>query len=101
MTLPVAEGTQRQLLHGCCEEARAALLTRICSQGTTISIALVANARRAETLAVECATFSQWILPKTGMDVFNFPEEPPPDIDSNRRADRNCDRLAVLSALLR
>lgn len=101
MTLPVAEGTQRQLLHGCCEEARAARLTRICSQSTAISIALVANARRAETLAAECATFSQWILPKTGMDVFNFPEEPPPDIDSNRRADRNCDRLAVLSALLR
>lgn len=34
------------------------------------------------------------------MEVLHFPEDPPPDIDAQRRADRICDRLAVLSALL-
>ncbi len=98
--LPVAN--EARLFHGVSAEARAALLSALALEspaGTTV--ALVADPRRALELATEIETYVRWTGSKAALEILNFPEDPPPDIDANRRADRICDRLAVLSALLR
>lgn len=98
--LPLAD-TPR-LLHGVSSEARAALVTALAKErANQTTVLLVADPNRARELATEAETYGQWLAPKTGLDVLHFPEEPPPDIDAQRRADRLCERLAVLSALLR
>ncbi|MGJ8653920.1 MAG: transcription-repair coupling factor [Opitutaceae bacterium] len=99
MTLPHSELRGNSLLHGVCVEARAALIASQVSntQGHT-SIALVADPRRAQELTAEVDTYLAWN--KQDIRILHLPEDPPPDIDANRRVDRICDRLAVLSALL-
>ena len=89
------------LYHGVCTEARAPLLYSL-AQGNEaeITVALVADPRRAQELAAELDTYNVWARAKTPLQVLYFPEDPPPDIDTQRRADRICDRLTVLSALL-
>ncbi|MGJ8640398.1 MAG: transcription-repair coupling factor [Opitutaceae bacterium] len=88
------------LFHGVSIEARAALLTGWLSEHkTSTAVALVADPRRAQELASEVETYLRW--GKQAAEVLHFPEDPPPDIDARRRADRICDRLAVLSALLK
>jgi len=85
---------------GVCKEARPSLLHAIASgSGRRASIVLVADPRRAAELPVEVGTYTDWA--GSDLDILHFPEEPPPDIDAQRRLDRTCDRLAVLSALLK
>ncbi|WPJ97948.1 transcription-repair coupling factor [Coraliomargarita algicola] len=89
------------LYHGVCTEARAPLLHSLAQHATTeLTLALVADPRRAQELAAEVDRYVQWSIHKAPVEVLYFPEDPPPDIDAQRRADRICDRLAVLSALL-
>ncbi|MEC8614028.1 MAG: hypothetical protein VXY17_01315, partial [Verrucomicrobiota bacterium] len=89
------------LYHGVCMEARAPLLYSLAqSNNTEMTVALVADPRRAHELAVELETYTSWAEVKTPLQVLYFPEDPPPDIDAQRRSDRICDRLTVLSALL-
>jgi transcription-repair coupling factor (superfamily II helicase) len=89
------------LYHGVCTEARAPQFYSL-AQGNDaeITVALVADPRRAQELAAELDTYNVWARAKTPLQVLYFPEDPPPDIDTQRRADRICDRLTVLSALL-
>ena len=61
----------------------------------------VADPRRAQELAVELETYTALVKVKMPLQVLYFSEDPPPDIDAQRRSDRICDRLTVLSALLR
>jgi transcription-repair coupling factor (superfamily II helicase) len=91
-----------QLFHGLSIEARAAFaaaLGKQCPQRT--SVLLTTDPRRAQELATEAETYASWFHPKIKLQVHHFPEQPPPDIDANRRSDRICERLSVLSALLR
>lgn len=89
------------LYHGVCTEARAPLLYSLAQSSTAeTTIALVADPRRAQELAAEVDHYAEWSAAKKPLQVLHFPEDPPPDIDAQRRADRICDRLAVLSALL-
>jgi transcription-repair coupling factor (superfamily II helicase) len=88
-----------KLYSGVCSQARAALLDSLAreeSGGTTI--VLVADPRRAAELAVEVGTYANWN--EAELEILHFPEDPPPDIDANRRLDRISERLSVLSALL-
>jgi len=64
-------------------------------------VALVADPRRAQALSAEIEVFSQWHPVTHRPQVRIFPEDPAPDIDAQRRADRICERLATLSTLLR
>lgn len=92
---------QSQLLSGVCLELRSSLVTqqtRATDSDTTIL--LVASPRRAEATAAEIETIANWSPKAQSLQVLHFPEDPPPDIDANRRADRICERLAVLSTLL-
>ena len=90
------------LFHGVSAEARAALVTTLAKQRPgQSSVLLVTNPRRAQELATEGQTYSQWLAAKIKLEVLHFPEEPPADIDATRRADRICERLTVLSTLLR
>ena len=93
--------SKHTLYHGVCTEARAPLLYSL-TQGNDaeITVALVADPRRAQELAAELGTYTVWARAKTPLQTLYFPEDPPPDIDAQRRADRICDRLTVLSALL-
>lgn len=92
---------QSRLLTGLCLEARSSVLTHFALNGDgSLQIVLVANPRRAEATAQEIETLAHWQSSNRELDVLHFPEEPPPDIDPNRRADRVCQRLAVLSTLL-
>ena len=93
--------SKHTLYHGVCTEARAPLLYSL-AQGNEaeITVALVADPRRAQELAAELDTYTLWARAKTPLQVLYFPEDPPPDIDAQRRADRICDRLTLLSALL-
>jgi transcription-repair coupling factor (superfamily II helicase) len=59
----------------------------------------VADPRRAQELAAEIEVYSKW-SEVPSIEVFYFPEDPPPDIDAQRRADRICDRLSVISELV-
>jgi transcription-repair coupling factor (superfamily II helicase) len=89
-----------ELYHGVCSEARAPILhglVRIGQRQTTV--ALVADPRRAQELAAEIEVYNAW-SEDSGIEVLYFPENPPPDIDTQRRADRICDRLSVISALV-
>ena len=89
------------LYYGVCTEARAPLLYSLAqSNDTEMTVALVADPPRAQELVVELEMYSAWAEAKMPLQVLYFPEDPPPDIDAQRRADRNCDRLTVLSALL-
>lgn len=89
------------LYYGVCTEARAPLLYSLAqSNDTEMTVALVADPRRAQELAVEIETYTTWAGAKMPLQVLYFPEDPPPDIDAQRRSDRICDRLTVLSALL-
>ena len=89
------------LYHGVCKEARAPLLYCLAqSNDKEITVALVAYPRRAQELATELDTYTLWARAKTPLQILYFPEDPPPDIDAQRRTDRICDRLTVLSALL-
>jgi transcription-repair coupling factor (superfamily II helicase) len=90
------------LFHGVSAEARAALITTLAKQqAKRTSVLLVTDPRRAQELATEAETYAQWLAPKIVLEVLHFSEVPPPDIDVTRRADRICERLSVLSALLR
>jgi transcription-repair coupling factor (superfamily II helicase) len=100
MPAKVSVTQAKRLLHGVCKEAHAALITGLLAQQKRSTyIALVADPRRAQELTSEIGTYLGWS--KQPVEVLHFPEDPPPDIDARRRADRMCDRLAVLSALLR
>ncbi len=90
------------LFHGVSAEARAALVTTLAKQqAKRTCVLLVTDPRRAQELATEAETYAQWLTPKVVLEVLHFPEVPPPDIDATRRADRICERLSVLSTLLR
>lgn len=95
------EAGQARLLTGVSLEARALLTTALAhaEKGST-TVALVADPRRAEASAAEVEMATHWLESDSRLEVLHFPEEPPPDIDAHRRADRICERLAVLSALL-
>ncbi|NBB79200.1 MAG: hypothetical protein GVY36_07090, partial [Verrucomicrobia bacterium] len=89
------------LYHGVCTEARAPMVQALAQKATGgFSVVLVANPRRALELAAEVETYATWADAANSAEILHFPENPPPDIDSQRRADRNCERLATLSALL-
>jgi transcription-repair coupling factor (superfamily II helicase) len=90
------------LYHGVCTEARAPLLISLAQNSeNSTTLALVADPRRALELASEVNSYLTWnTVQMAPMEVLHFPEDPPPDIDAQRRADRICDRLTVLSALL-
>jgi transcription-repair coupling factor (superfamily II helicase) len=96
--------TQPTLYHGVCTEARAPLLYSLTTTSkSTTTLALVADPSRAQELATEVERYAEWTTHTSSaqsLEVLYFPEDPPPDIDAQRRADRICDRLAVLSALL-
>ncbi|HAV12621.1 MAG TPA: transcription-repair coupling factor [Opitutae bacterium] len=88
------------LFHGVSVEARAALIAGCLKQTAhSVSITLVADPRRAQELTSEVETYINWA--GQTVEILHFPEDPTPDIDARRRADRICDRLTVLSALLR
>lgn len=91
--------TTPTLYHGVCKQARAPLLHSL-AQGAAASttVALVSDPRRAHELAAELECYAQWSAKP--LEILHFPEDPPPDIDAQRRADRICERLTVLSALL-
>ena len=90
------------LYHGVSAEARAALVTTLVKERPQqTSVLLATDPRRAQELATEADTYGQWLAPKVPLEVLHFPEAPPPDIDPTRRADRICERLTVLSTLLR
>jgi transcription-repair coupling factor (superfamily II helicase) len=103
-TLPrknTASSKKPSLYHGVCTEARAPLLHALAqATGAGTTVALVADPRRAQELAAELDCYTAWAAAEPPIQVLHFPEDPPPDIDAQRRADRICDRLAVLSALL-
>lgn len=91
---------QHALYHGVCTEARAAVLLGILRTGDTpTSIALVSSPKRAQQLAAEVEGLYEATKGNETLEVLEFPEDPPPDIDPQRRADRICDRLAVLARL--
>ena len=101
MVVDLIESAARRLYLGVCVEARAALATTLAKlRPKQISVVLVADPRRAQELTTEVETYSQWLSPKKALQILHFPEAPPPDIDATRRADRICERLAVLSTLL-
>lgn len=101
MVVDLIESAARRLYLGVCVEARAALATTLAKlRPKQISVLLVADSRRAQELTTEVETYSQWFSPKKALQILHFPEAPPPDIDATRRADRICERLAVLSTLL-
>ena len=91
-----------KVIHGCCEEASVALITKISIQKTDfgLSVALVSSSEIGQRLAYECATFATWMNPQIGIEALNFEEDLLTDIDASRRDDRNCERLSVLSQLL-
>ena len=91
-----------KVIHGCCEEASVALITKISIQKTDfgLSVALVSSSEIGQRLACECATFATWMNPQIGIEALNFEEDLLTDIDASRRDDRNCGRLSVLSQLL-
>ncbi|MFT5837121.1 MAG: transcription-repair coupling factor (superfamily II helicase), partial [Candidatus Azotimanducaceae bacterium] len=90
---------QPTFYHGVCTEACAPLHFTLANGAVgSTTIALVADPRRAQELAAEIECYAQWSAQP--LEVLHFPEDPPPDIDSQRRAESICDRLAVLSALL-
>jgi len=88
------------LCHGLCEEARPELCARLAGEdGNALTVLLVADPRRAGERSMEVAAYARWM--DRPLETLHFPENPPPDIDANRRADRIFDRLSVLSTLLR
>lgn len=91
-----------KVIHGCCEEASVAILTKVSIQETDfgLSIALVSSSEIGQRLASECATFAKWINPQIGMEALNFGEDLLTDPDASRRAYRNYERHNVLSQLL-
>jgi transcription-repair coupling factor (superfamily II helicase) len=99
---PSKDAPEHTLYHGVCTEARAPLVQALAQRAPNgFSIALVADPRRVLELAAEVETFAAWADAARPLEILHFPENPPPDIDPQRRADRSCERLAVLSALLR
>ena len=93
--------TDSRLYHGVCTEARAPLLHAIAmSSSASTNVALVSEPRRGQELAAEIACYASWGNTSQPLELLYFPEDPPPDIDSQRRSERISDRLAVLSVLL-
>jgi transcription-repair coupling factor (superfamily II helicase) len=93
---------QHTLYHGVCTEARAFIMQALAKRTThSFSVALVADPRQALDLAAEVETFAAQSTKPSPFEILHFPENPPPDIDPQRRADRTCERLAVLGALLK
>ena len=101
MPTPPPSLGKAHLLHGVCLEARAALYTGLCGHSSTeLTVALIANPRRAQSTAAEIEIFAGWMGGADAIAVHHFPEEPSRH-RRKLRADRICERLAVLSALLR
>ena len=97
--LPEAGCTR--LYHGLSLEARAAFACAVAKQQPAkTSLLLTSEPQRAQQLAAEALSYAAWIDPSIPLQVLHFPEQPPPDIDAQRRMDGECERLAVLSALL-
>ncbi len=89
------------LFHGVCNETRAALVTTLAKQNQSNTTVLIVNQlARALELTDEIETFADWILPKQALEVLFFPEEPSGAMDTSQQADRICERLIVLRALL-
>lgn len=89
------------LFHGVCDEAKAALATVLAKQNKSrTTVLLVAQLARAQELAAEIEAFTNWLLPKQGLNVLFFPEEPSTDLSTNQQADRIYERLTVLRTLL-
>ncbi|MEM8866641.1 MAG: transcription-repair coupling factor [Verrucomicrobiota bacterium] len=89
--------------HGVCEEARPALTAQLALQpqrGST-SILVLAQPQLIESRAAAIDTFAKWSKESTELNVRQLPENPPPDIDPTRRAERVADRIAVLSYLIK
>ncbi|MFP4673362.1 MAG: transcription-repair coupling factor [Opitutales bacterium] len=97
--LPPANGAC--LFTGVIREARPLLLHTLATEhaGAT-SVCLTSYPQRARELAGEIISCAQWQSGGSSPKILHFPEPPSPDIDPARRNDRQCDRLAVLSALL-
>lgn len=87
------------LYTGVCAEARAALLYSLAAASEGLSIALTADPGGATALAAELGNYAGW--DSKDLEILHFPENPPPGIDAARRNDRICERLCVLSHLLR
>ena len=93
--------TQSTLYYGVCIEARAPLLHAIAkSTSANTTIALVSEPSRGQELSAEIGSYECWENTNQPLELLYFPEDPPPDIDSQRRSLRISDRLAVLSALI-
>ena len=89
------------LLHGVCSEARAALVTTLAKQNRSQTTLLIVNQMaRAQELATEIETFTNWILPRQKVETLFFPEEPSGDMETHQQADRICERLVVMRSLL-
>lgn len=89
------------LFHGVCIEARAALATTLAKQNQAQTTVMVTSQlARVRELTAEIETFAGWLLLKQKLEVIVFPEEPSSDMDTNRQADRICERLTTLRALL-
>ncbi len=97
--LGLLQSDRTQLIYGVSEEARSGVVAAMTAKTVGITVLLVANPRQAETFTTECETYIKWM--QTEAEVLYFPEEPPTDIDVNRQADLICDRLRVLSMLLK
>ncbi len=106
MTLESPEKiTKTQLYHGVAEEAKAPLCAFLVNESLKtapkMSVLLVPDPRQAQSITAEIETYSKFKSKSGTLELLYFPEIPPPDIDTNRRADRLCERLSVLSALSR
>ena len=93
--------THSTLYYGVCIEARAPLLHAIAkSTSVNTTVALVSEPSRGQELTAEIISYESWENANQPLELHYFAEDPPPDIDSQRRSVRISDRLAVLSALI-
>ncbi|MEC8332748.1 MAG: transcription-repair coupling factor [Verrucomicrobiota bacterium] len=92
---------QSTLYYGVCMEARAPLLYAIAkSTSANTTVALVTEPSRGQELIAEISSYESWDNANQPLELLYFPEDPPPDIDSQRRSVRISDRLTMLSALI-
>ena len=88
-----------RLVHGISEEFRAFAVSALALETSGTAVLLTTHPIRAEAVAIECRTHRRWI--QSGTEVLYFPERPTSEMDATKRSERECNRMAVLSALLK